>query len=340
MEDRALPSAVWLELIQNANERTGDDAVIRVWRDGDTSAALTAEVQMSGTATYDTDYSGFNGTSVSIGAGSDHADLHFTPIQNNTPDALTIVANLQPGMGYDMGSPAIATAAIFDSTAATFVLGSDGNLRYDVPWGSVDPAQASQSLALSNFAITVSDGMSTYTLTPSNASFTTSPTAQFAYGVMTGITFAIDTSSIGGFAYSSLSASGSTLSAVLVSDSSTVTAAMADVGAGGFDLGTCHEQNGLGLAAGSITVTLTWGDNSTTTVTVNFDRGIDRSQLARAITQELARKFVAVTNTGAQVDFCGSRDYPLKSFSVSITNNSAPVGYSTPGVTKTLTGGF
>src|SRR4029079_17333319 len=76
-------------------------------------------------------------------------------------------------------------------------------LSYDIPWESVDPDQASQSLSVSNFTLNIAG----QNLTEASASFTTLPTAEFAYGEFKGLTFAIDTSGISGFPYTSMSMS-------------------------------------------------------------------------------------------------------------------------------------
>lgn len=70
------------------------------------------------------------------------------------------------------------------------------------------PTPASQSLALSNFALTLAG----HTFTASDAQST--PTVQFENGVFVGITFNIDTSGVANYPYTSLSMSGLNLTAV------------------------------------------------------------------------------------------------------------------------------
>ena len=133
-----------------------------------------------------------------------------------TSDATLDAALVGSGSGSGSGT-VIGSATTSTGSQSTFTLnGMIGSMHYNIPWGSVDPAQASQSLPLSNFSITVPYGTASQaTLTPLNASFTTSPTVQFASGVFTGVNFSIDTSTIAGFDYTSISMSGSTLTAVL-----------------------------------------------------------------------------------------------------------------------------
>jgi len=85
------------------------------------------------------------------------------------------------------------------------------HIDFDVPWDSIDPDQPSQSLPLSNFSLSLAG----QTFTSANATFITSPTIQLANGTETGVTFAIDTSAVTGYQYSSLSMNGEgTLTAI------------------------------------------------------------------------------------------------------------------------------
>jgi hypothetical protein len=96
-------------------------------------------------------------------------------------------------------------------TQATFDLGTPlaGVMSYDIPWDQVDPAQASQSLSLSNFNLNIAG----QNLREGSANFTTAPTANFSYGEFTGLTFAINTSGLSNFPYTSVSMSGLTVTA-------------------------------------------------------------------------------------------------------------------------------
>lgn len=99
-------------------------------------------------------------------------------------------------------------------TQATFTLddGTAGAVSYDIPWGSVDPTQASQSLSLSNFNLNIAG----QNLSEATATFTTLPTVQFANGVLTGITFAVNTAGLANFPYTSLSMTGLNVAAQTV----------------------------------------------------------------------------------------------------------------------------
>lgn len=85
--------------------------------------------------------------------------------------------------------------------------GTPGTVSYEVPWGQVDPAQASQSVTPTGFKLNISG----QTFAPGSASFTTAPALTFEYGAFKGVTFAVDTSAAAtatGFAFTSVSMSG------------------------------------------------------------------------------------------------------------------------------------
>lgn len=74
----------------------------------------------------------------------------------------------------------------------------------------MDPAQAGQSLSLSNFTLNIAG----QNLTEGSANFTTAPTAQFANGDFVGLSFAVDTSALANFPYTSISMSGMNTTAI------------------------------------------------------------------------------------------------------------------------------
>ena len=84
-----------------------------------------------------------------------------------------------------------------------------GTIVFDIPWGDIDPEEATQSLPVSNFALTLAG----VTLTDQNVTFNTSPTADFEYGEFVGKTFDADTSGLEGYDYSDVSMTGLELSA-------------------------------------------------------------------------------------------------------------------------------
>lgn len=225
-------------------------------------------------------------------------------------------------------------------TQQTFVMsdGTVGTLSYDDPSGSVDDSQASQSLALSNFTLTLAGQV----LTPANASFTTSPTMQFAYGEMTGITFAIDTSGISDFPYAGVSAEGMTLSAVDDNNETAVAPMAPKKGTVTLDFNLVKgKKTGAGIIdAGTLTVKVTLQSGTVITATVNFSSGISTATLAESIAAELEDQGLAsATANGDRVSFTGLQNDPIKSVEVSITNNSGPgwsAGGTIPVTVKTI----
>jgi serine protease len=85
---------------------------------GSTTAALTVSLSLSGTATNGTDYQTI-ASSVVIPAGAASATVTVTPIDDTVADpAETVIATIQSGTGYDVGSADSATITISDNDAA------------------------------------------------------------------------------------------------------------------------------------------------------------------------------------------------------------------------------
>jgi hypothetical protein len=198
-----------VEKVSDAAEGGGSGA-LRFTRTGDLTNSLTVSYTVGGTATSGTDYTALAGT-VTFAAGLAAAAVLVDALPGDGYDpAETVTVTLSVGPGYSVGAVS-ATMTIDDDAGLTFVVGTDqGATWYGIPWGDVDPDVASQSLPLMNFALLFAG----QTLTPATGTFTTSPTAQSEYGEFEGITFAITTSGIGGFPYSSVSVSGLTVTAV------------------------------------------------------------------------------------------------------------------------------
>jgi hypothetical protein len=92
------------------------------------------------------------------------------------------------GTGYTVGSPNAAGITIADDAAGTIDLtGGSGTFWYDVPWSEIDPDEATQSIPLTDFTL-VFGGQ---TFDESSPYFTVAPTAEFEYGDLVNITFAI-----------------------------------------------------------------------------------------------------------------------------------------------------
>ena len=83
-------------------------------RSGSTTAALTANISVTGTATSGSDYATI-GTTVVFAAGSATAIKTVTPIDDQTAESSeTVIATVSAGTGYAVGSPASATIVIAD----------------------------------------------------------------------------------------------------------------------------------------------------------------------------------------------------------------------------------
>ena len=186
----------------------GASGLFRFTRVGDLNSLLTVNYTVTGTATGGTDYYTLSGT-IMFEYGEGTADLDVAAIDDNVfdPDK-TVVVTLATGTDYIVGTANTDTVVIVDSAALTFTLESvAGGIKYDVPWDDVDPSEASQSLALTNFVINI--GGRTFTPSSTDVTFVTAPTAQFEHGILVGITFELDTSAVGNGFYTSVCMDGS-----------------------------------------------------------------------------------------------------------------------------------
>lgn len=129
-------------------------------------------------------------------------------------DLFSLLADQAKWMPYPYPQGASTGGVTFDGadTQATFTLPGDvtGALSYDIPWDQVDATQASQSIPLTTFNLNIAGQNFTY----GSANFTTNPSALFEYGEFKGLSYVINTSATPGFAYSSVSQSGMTITAV------------------------------------------------------------------------------------------------------------------------------
>jgi CARDB/Bacterial pre-peptidase C-terminal domain/Calx-beta domain/FG-GAP-like repeat len=118
----ALPTVTILATDATATEVvTGgvlDDGLYTLTRTGDTTAALTVNYTVSGTATSGTDFTALPG-SVSFAAGSSTATIPLTVLDDTTLDANeTVVVTLASGATYQVGTENAATVAIADNELA------------------------------------------------------------------------------------------------------------------------------------------------------------------------------------------------------------------------------
>ncbi|MBA4062295.1 MAG: hypothetical protein C0501_01050 [Isosphaera sp.] len=101
-----------------------------------------------------------------------------------------------------------ATQITFDLTASgSSAVVDRGAVSYDVPYHTVDPTLANQTVTLTDFKLNIAGRNLT---TSTSGVFATAPTALFAFGVFQGVTFAADTSALADFPYTSLSLNGLT----------------------------------------------------------------------------------------------------------------------------------
>lgn len=113
-DDTATPIVSLSANDPNASEPGSDTGSFTITRSGSTSAALTVNFSVSGTATAGTDY-GALASPVTIPAGASSAVLTVTPLD----DALvegdeTVVVTLANSVAYTVGSPSTATVTIAD----------------------------------------------------------------------------------------------------------------------------------------------------------------------------------------------------------------------------------
>src|SRR5205814_2968745 len=99
----------------NASEQGPDSGTFTISRTGDTSAALTVNYTLGGTAQNGTDYEQL-GTSVTMAAGASSATVTVTPIDDTQVEGNeTVVLTISAGAAYNVGSANSATITIADN---------------------------------------------------------------------------------------------------------------------------------------------------------------------------------------------------------------------------------
>ena len=102
----------------NASEAGPDTGTYTFSRTGDSSAALTVNFNVTGTATSGTDYT-MLGASVTFAANQSTKTLTLTPIDDQLEEFdETAILTLATGSGYTVGSPSSATVTIADDDPA------------------------------------------------------------------------------------------------------------------------------------------------------------------------------------------------------------------------------
>jgi hypothetical protein len=272
---------------------------------------------------------------------------------NGTASVSVATGQAVTGLNASLVTPQQMTFALPDGTT--------GTISYTIPWNQVDPTQPSQSIALTDFTITVGG----QTFSEGSANFTTPPSIQFAYGQQTGLTFALDTSTSGsppslfssldtsttlstsstsslgtsasGLAYSTISASGFALTAFNANTNNyekdvplkaVVPQVILDFSAV-FNISNSRP----GITDGTLTVVITLTNGNPITVTVNIQGPITGNALATALVNQLQNTGVTVTNNGGIVTLTGTANNPLVSVTATLTGklNSALGGTSAGG---------
>lgn len=199
-----------------------DNGTFVFTRVGNLGGSLAVNYTVSGTATSGTDFAALSG-SVTIPAGEASVDLTLEALDDNIydPDETVVVA-LASGTGYDQSSAAPPTMTIADSVRATFTVNSYvGSIKYEIPWGDVDPDQATQSLTATSFNLNIGGQNFAYGV----ANYTTAPTLLFEYGDLVGIVFDLDLTGTGS-SFASISVASGVATAI---DAVTTLPVFADV---------------------------------------------------------------------------------------------------------------
>ncbi len=103
----------------SASETGPDNGTFTFTRTGSTTAALTVNYSISGTATSGTDYDALSG-SVTIPAGSASAMATVVPITDTlTEGAETAIVTINASAAYQIGTPNSATVSIADASATS-----------------------------------------------------------------------------------------------------------------------------------------------------------------------------------------------------------------------------
>ncbi len=201
-------------------------------------------------------------------------------------------------------------------TEVTFALDRTiGAISYNIPWDSVDPTQASQSLTPTNFNLNIAG----QNLTGSSLYFTTTPTVQFANGEFVGLNFALNTSTLAGFPYSSLSMAGLNVTAQpLVGQTFNVLAAVKNPA---IDI----EFSTWFTGGNNLTLSITWklSDGTDDGTTIQIPSGTSKETvrtLVYSVLDDNGLKPTAIGNTELLVK--GTAKAQLTEFRLSVTGQS------------------
>lgn len=140
----------------------GADLVYTFTRTGSTASSLTVNFSVGGTASFPADYSQTGAATftpptatVTIGVGNSSAAVNVTPLTDClTEGPETVEFTVQPGTGYGVGSPSIATGTIVDVPDTTApVITLDPNR----PMSMWPPDHNYQSFTVTDFVLSASD---------------------------------------------------------------------------------------------------------------------------------------------------------------------------------------
>ena len=229
--------------------------------------------------------------------------------------------------------------------------GTRGSINFSIPWNQVDDTQENQSIALTDFSIT----LGSQTFYEASTTFTTSPSVQFAYGQMEGITFAFDASG-SGLPYSTVSMSGSNvLSAFNTLTNMLESTTAAAVPTGGLDFSTVFSLGGpngkteypgkiLGTGTppkGKLVVVINTQNGKPFAVEVDFGDQISASALVDALNLALAGEPVTATisSNGNSIQISGTADNPITSITATLTGgqNFGSIGWTSIGAVNVIT---
>jgi hypothetical protein len=102
----------------NASETGPDQGMFTITRSGDTTAPLTVNYTVSGTATNGTDYTALSGSAVIL-AGQSSVTVALIPVDDATVEGNeTAILTIAAGTGYTVGANSSATVIIADNDGA------------------------------------------------------------------------------------------------------------------------------------------------------------------------------------------------------------------------------
>ena len=136
------PAVVSIAASDAAAGEPSNEGLFTVSRTGDTSAPLTVQLGIGGSAPEGTDYAAI-GTNVTIDAGSASEVFSVTPIDDMAIEGNeTVIASVLSDAAYSVGSPASATVTISDddqapappSAPSSLTASSVSNNRIDLAW--------------------------------------------------------------------------------------------------------------------------------------------------------------------------------------------------------------